>query len=343
MLVLIEAIISQDPRLEVVAKYCNAEDAIANVEKVRPDVISMDILLPGMNGLEATSEILYLCPTPIVIISSSANTNAVGTSMEALKRGALSVLGKPGMPGTVEFDREAKRMTNQLYHMSQVKVMRQFAHRRQSRFTAPAPAAGAASRERPRMPRPTLHCSILAIGASTGGPPALERFFNALRADSTLAILLVQHISPGFTEGLVEWLNSVAPFRFVLAENEMAPEKGHVYVAPDQHHLTIESGCIRLVKRRVTEKHCPSVDVLFSSVAKHYGSRAAGLLLTGMGADGAQGLLEMRMRGAWTATQSEESCVVYGMPRAAVAKDASCAELNPVEMADILNCIKNHE
>lgn len=340
MRLLIAEIINQDERLEVVAQYASAEEAIANVSKVRPDVISMDIMLPGMDGLEATTEILCECPTPIVVISSSANTDEVGTSMAALKRGALSVLGKPGMPGTPNFKCEARRMVNQLYRMSQVKVLRQFARRQKERHTISIPAKEPQS-ILPHVLKPEVDCDLVAIGASTGGPPALETLFNALHPNFALPILLVQHITPGFTEGLIEWLNAVTCFRFQLGSEGERPMGGCIYVAPDHHHMTIVGGAIRLLKREELCKHCPSVDALFSSVAREYRKRSVGLLLTGMGSDGAQGLLEMRQAGAWTATQSEESCVVYGMPRAAVQRGASSEQLTPVEMAEILNTLND--
>ena len=335
MRLLIEEIIHQDDRLEVVASYDNAEEAIENVGRVRPDVISMDIMLPGMDGLEATTEILCEWPTPIVIISSAANSDEVGTSMAALKRGALAVLGKPGMPDSPEFEREARRMTSQLYHMSRVKVLRQFARRQKARHATEKIAV--ASPLPPKVSIPKVRCELVAIGASTGGPPALETLFNGLHADFSIPVLLVQHIAPGFTEGLVEWLNSVTRFQFVLGADGLAVRAGYIYVAPDHHQMTVERGEIRLTRRGEPSKHCPSVDTLFSSVARAYGERAVGLLLTGMGADGAQGMLDMRMRRAWTATQSEESCVVYGMPRAAVQLGASSEQLTPAEMAEILN------
>ena len=342
MRVLLEAIIAEDSRLETVGSYETAEDALANVAKDQPDVISMDVLLPGMDGLTATGEFLSRYPIPIVIVSSTASSRDVGVAMAGLKQGAVAVLGKPGAPDEPCFEREARWLRDQLYHMSQVRV----ACRPPRQIAAVAPIARQLPlRERGpriRLSEQSGRCRLIAIGASTGGPPVLEQLLNQLVPDFPFPILIVQHIAPGFAEGLVQWLNSVTPHSVQLAENWQHMQPGKVYLAPDGKHLRVRGERLILEDAVPGSIHCPSIDVLFESVALEHGDAAVGLLMTGMGADGAKGLLALKNAGSWTATQTEVSCVVYGMPQAADRLGAACAQLDPKEMAGHLNGMKKN-
>lgn len=336
MRILLESIIESDSRLELVASYSTAERAIANIEKDLPDVISMDIMLPGIDGHEATRELIQKRPTPIVIISSTIADEMNGT-MSALKHGALSALAKPSGPSSGAFTRDSRLICDTLFNMSQVKVIRQFARRTSS---AKRPAA---SSQQPISGTPSIfnqplkkRPKVIVIGSSTGGPATLEKFFNALNPQAHPPILLVQHISPGFTQGLAEWLESTTPHTFKVAEHAEALRAGMVYIAPDDH-LILEQGRILLSKEPTNIVHKPSVDVLFNSVAETYQQDAVGMIFTGMGRDGADGLLKLKENGAWTVAQDELSCVVYGMPRAAVEIGAACAQMNVIDIAEQIN------
>jgi two-component system chemotaxis response regulator CheB len=314
---LLSHIIASDPRLEVVSTVPSAEEAIAAIPRVKPDVISMDIRLPGMDGLEATRHIMSHHPTPIVVIADAVGDRSLAISMNALRAGALSVVEKPAGFAHQNHAAIAETIRTQLYIMSQVPVIRR---RTIGVRLHPADVAGI-----DRLPgRPQM----AAIVASTGGPPALARLLGALPADVPVPILIVQHMGAPFMHGFATWLNGIVPQTVGLAVAGEVPLPGHVYVAPGDQHLTVAAdGTLHLGHGKPVAGQRPSGSVLFQSLATVLGARAIGVLLTGMGDDGAQGLLAMRRAGAITITEDESSAVVYGMPASAVKIGASGASL----------------
>jgi two-component system chemotaxis response regulator CheB len=304
-------IIARDPRLVVAAAVGSAEEALREIGRVQPDVISMDIRLPGMDGLEATRRIMSEHPTPIVVIAGSIEDESLKISMNALRVGALTVVEKPVGLTSAGFDSIAETICTQLYIMSQVPVVRQ-------RSFAWRPPTQAAS-PRPERERNVSHPTIMGIAASTGGPPALAKILGALPADFALPILVVQHMGAPFMEGFASWLNGIMPLDVRIAGDGEIPVAGRVYVAPGDRHLLLSpAGTLQISASPPLAGQRPSATLLFQSLARSAGPRGVGVILTGMGEDGAQGLVELRQAGGYTVAEDESTAVVYGMPAAAL-------------------------
>jgi len=308
----------------VVGTASNGREAIAAAQRLRPHVIAMDIHLPILDGYEATRQIMQQCPTPIVLISSP--DEAARRSIEALAAGALAVVAKPrgrvGAAVASEVDDDQATFLRTLRLMADVRVVTRYPVRALStghRSASTDRVASVVGSRRPAVVAP----QVLAIAASTGGPAAVQLVLRGLDAHFPLPILLVQHITRGFVPALTEWLHTIVPLpvRIVGQGERLLP--GQIYLAPEDHHLTVSApGVARLRPLAADDRFCPSANMLFESVASVYGARAIGLVLTGMGDDGTQGLLALRAAGAFTLAQDAASCVVYGMPRAAVEAGA---------------------
>lgn len=321
---LLQHIIGSDGRFDICCLAETAEEALAALDRVKPDVISLDIRLPGMNGLDATLRIMSTNPTPIVVVAASVEGDELNIAMNALRAGAVAVVEKPVGTSHEEYEIVSKHLCNQLAIMSQVKVVKQ-APRRGLNFGSPPPA--------PIAPPPPVRArrpaKIEAVGlcASTGGPNALTRVLSEIPATFPAPIYLVQHITPSFLEGFVGWLDGLTKLTVKIAEAGELPRSGVVYLPPVDRHLELRQG--RLWHSRAEEvcNQRPSGTVLFQSLARELGPSALGVLLTGMGADGAEGLLAMRQAGAYTIAEDASTCVVYGMPAAAVQLGAACEVL----------------
>jgi two-component system, chemotaxis family, protein-glutamate methylesterase/glutaminase len=303
---LLEHIIGHDPRLTIAGSVGNAEEALRILERAAPDVISMDIRLPGMNGFEATKRIMSERPTPIVVVSASVESEELRISMNALQAGALTVLEKPVGATSAGYEALAERLCTQLAIMSQVKVVRRHGlGRSEHRFIKPVVAHPGDYR-------------VLGIVSSTGGPNALMQLLGGLGAGFPLPILLVQHITASFLEGFASWLESVCPFSVEIVRQRAVPVPGKVYIATRDRHLRAEPDYLRADVGEPVCGQLPSGTVLFQSLAKTFGRRALGVLLTGMGEDGAAGLLEIHSSGGHTVAEDESTAIVYGMPAEAV-------------------------
>lgn len=319
---LLTHIIARDPRLLLVGAVESAEEAMRSLPRLRPDVVSMDIRLPGMDGLEATRRIMEENPTPIVVIADAVEDASLRISMNALRAGALSVVEKPVGLSSRHYEAIAEEICTQLFIMSQVPVIRRRAIGRAAEPPFPAFPEPAPSMTVPVRP------AVVAMAASTGGPPALARVIGALPARFPAPILLVQHMGAPFMEGFAGWLDGLVPLKVEIGRDGVTPLPGHVYVAPgDRHLLLSQAGPLQVSAGPPVGGQRPSANLLFQSVAQAAGARGLGILLTGMGEDGARGLTELRRQGGFTITEHESSAVVYGMPAAAVRLGGSSASL----------------
>ncbi len=311
---LLVALLRADPEVQVVGEAKNGAEAVEMARRLKPDVITMDIQMPVMDGFEATRRIMIEAPTPIVIVSSSFRARDVEVSMHALRAGALSVLAKPGGISSPEFEASARQFLQSVKAMSQVKVVRRWSDRMKGERPSAPRLAGGPARGR-----------IVAVAASTGGPAALHQILTSMPGDFCAPILVVQHISAGFVDGLARWLNDVAQLKVKVAENGETLSPSTVYLAPDDRHLGVSSqGIIQLSGTPPIGGFRPSGSFLFESVARVYGGATVGVVLTGMGEDGVQGLQAIRDVGGTVIAQDENSSVVFGMPGAAIA--AGCVD-----------------
>jgi two-component system chemotaxis response regulator CheB len=291
---------------EVVGEAANGAEAVALATSERPDVVLMDVRMPVMDGIEATRRIMTECPTPIVVLTAADASRESHLTFDAIQAGALEVMQKPVGVSHADFEIIRQRLVNTVKLMAEVKVVRRHSRKVTTALTAPLQQG--------------LHgpSALLVIAASTGGPAALNTLLRALPPDFPLPIAVVQHMSSGFLPSLISWLQLGTRLRLMLAEEGQVLSPGEVYFAPDDHHLVVSAqGRLGLTTAPPVSQVRPSATVLFLSAAAKYGSQVTGLVLTGMGDDGALGLKAIHDRGGLTLAQDEASSVVYGMPKVA--------------------------
>jgi two-component system chemotaxis response regulator CheB len=314
-------ILASDPDIELVGVAEDGKAGIELCERLRPDVVSMDMVLPRMSGLAATEYVMAHCPMPILIVSSSTNRGEIFKTYDALAAGAVDVLEKP--LGTEAEGMWERRFIAALKLVARIRVI---THPRGLRL--PTPQMAVPVRET-AAGRPV---EVVAIGASTGGPSAIMTVLRALPNDYALPILLVIHLHEMFAPAFAEWLDGQTAIRAAFASDgeRVGAHAGRVVLAPPGRHLFVSEGRLRLGDGPERHSCRPSVDTLFESVASGYGAAAMGVLLTGMGRDGAAGLLAMRQAGAATIAQDEATSVVFGMPREA-ARIGAATRVLPLE------------
>jgi two-component system, chemotaxis family, protein-glutamate methylesterase/glutaminase len=308
---LLVRILGADPQIEVVGEAADGVEAVRLTHRLRPNLVTMDVEMPRMDGLEATQEIMSTVPTPIVIVTSNPQAQEVETTLAMLRMGALDVLLKPPGPESPAFGEAARRLVTTVKALSQVKVIR---HWRPTTATVPRVEAF-----RPVL-REQARGQVVAVAASTGGPPALQCILSRLPADFRLPILVVQHISAGFTAGLASWLDSGCAFCVKVARQGEPLAPRTVYIAPDDRHLGVSRrGEVALSSAPAIGGFRPSGSFLFESVAQCYGASAVAVILTGMGEDGVEGLRSIRTAGGRIIAQDEKTSIIFGMPGAAIA------------------------
>ncbi|MBF0184545.1 MAG: chemotaxis-specific protein-glutamate methyltransferase CheB [Magnetococcales bacterium] len=304
----IRKMLATDPEIQVVGEATNGLDAITQRDKLAPDIITMDVNMPGMNGLETTAQIMSNNPVPILIVTDLDTANL---AFEAISYGALDLLGKAEInpENTGQFIRKVKLL-------SQIKVIRHLPPRR---LPSDIPT--------PSEPLTGGHALdwIVAVASSTGGPKALITLLNTLGSDWRAPVVVAQHIHTDFIAKLVEWLESVTPLVVCVATDQQRLLPGHVYLSPAERNLEISSqGRTVLVPPNPKEIYRPSCNALLSSVTRRYGLKSIGVILTGMGDDGVEGAKAIKAVGGHVLAQDEASCAVYGMPMA--AQKAGCVD-----------------
>jgi two-component system chemotaxis response regulator CheB len=306
------ALINADPELTVIGWAANGADAARATALLKPDVIAMDLRMPVMDGLEATRRILQATPTPIVLVtggSAGGYGDEQRLAFEALEAGVLAVLRKPG-PGPAGHA-ATQELHRTLKSMAQVKVVRRWSG---DKLHPTIPGTGPATGAAPEAP-----LEVVAIGASTGGPPVLRTILVGLPSSFSAPVLIVQHIAEDFALSLVDWLRPQCALPIEMGEDGQALDRPGIFVAPPGRHMGVRGRAVELVDGPPISLHRPSATHLFQSVAREYGRAAVGVLLTGMGDDGAVGLRDCKRAGATTIVQDESTSAVFGMPAAALS------------------------
>ncbi|HSI38631.1 MAG TPA: chemotaxis-specific protein-glutamate methyltransferase CheB [Methylotenera sp.] len=323
-------LLESDPRIRVVGAVSDGQAALDFVIESKPDVVLMDINMPKLDGFEATRRIMETEAVPIIICSAAANTKDMDIAFRAMEAGAIACIEKPIGREHGDFEALAAHLLETVRLMSEVKVVRRSGRTR----TTPLQKA--------ELQAP-VEIKVIGVGASTGGPPVLQTILAALPKDFSVPLLVVQHIARGFVTGMADWLNQTTSLQVRIASHGVYPESGHVYLAPDDFHMGVGVGGEIILTRQEPENHLrPSVAFLFRSLAAVHGPNALGVLLTGMGKDGAVELKAMKDRGAITIAQDKESSVVHGMPGVAIALGGATHVLSPDKIANALTTLINH-
>lgn len=299
------AAIATDPSLMIIDIVADGLDAVMRAVEMKPDIVLLDLFLPGMDGIGVIEEIMSRAPCPIIVISGELDRKDRDLSFEAQRSGAVEVLPKPAGMSDEKFQQFSRELCHSIHILSQVKV----------------------TTRRPRtvVARPAIHdaktldgLSWLVIGASTGGPAALYKVLDSLaKQPRPFPTLIAQHIASGFSETFCNWLgNTGCPIK--IADNGETPQAGYVYIAADDHHLVLGNDGRLYQVHNPGARFTPSVDMLFESVSHYANGNICGLILTGMGDDGTQGLRQLYARNALCIAEDQSSCVIFGMPQAAI-------------------------
>ena len=314
----IEKALSPEPRFKVVWTATDGAMAVEYCKRDTPDIVLMDLVMPMMNGAEATRRIMRDSPCPILIVTSTIEGH-LDLVYEAMGYGALDVTTTPVVGDNRQSD-DGNALRKKI-----LDIVRQL------------PSEGFSTRGRGMTEHASNLCRLVLLGASTGGPGVLSTILKALPPDFDAAVIVAQHIDPEFVQGFADWLQSECRLPLELTDSETTLQSGHVYVLNSSSHSKLTSAGQLCFEANVKDSYyCPSIDVLFNSAATMAPAGSIGILLTGIGSDGAAGLLQMRKAGLYTISQSEQSCVVYGMPQAAVKNGAAAWIADPPDIADYL-------
>ncbi len=333
---LFKAMLDGLPDIQVVGEATNGQDAIRMALRLHPNLITMDIRMPQMDGLEAIRQIMSIEPIPIIVVSSSVYASDFNTAFNAIEAGALTVIEKPKGLDEKDFEAVREQLITSIRTLSGVNLILR-PHKKTGHLTNIGPKTA------------MLHSYVLrsiqaiAIASSTGGPPVLAQILSGLPEDFSIPILIVQHNLPAFMPAMVEWLSTRTKIPVSIVQEGMRMEISHIYVAPGDAHLTVTADRILHVDHSAPVKgNRPSATRLFQSVASAFDKNAIGIVLTGMGDDGADGLANMASAGAHIMVQDEASSVVFGMPKAVIDRHLADEILSPEEIVTRLTKLHHH-
>ena len=326
---LISSLLAKDPELEVIATAIDGCFALTKVEQLKPDVVTLDVDMPRMDGLTALAEMVAKHRVPVIMLSS-LTTRGAALTMQALEKGAVDFVCKP--LGTARLPEMADELVAKIKAAARTNVLA---------LSRSAPPGAPVKKRLSAASQGMGQGRLVAIGASSGGPHALRHLLPRIPADLDAGIVIVQHMPESFTAMLAKWLNEICELEVKEAESGDLALPGKALIAPGSMHMKVRrtpAGCeVVLETGALVNGHKPSVDVLFRSVAMEFGALATGIIMTGMGSDGAQGLGEIKSAGGHTLAQDKESCAVYGMPRVAVEKGYANQIVPLAEMASYLS------
>jgi two-component system, chemotaxis family, protein-glutamate methylesterase/glutaminase len=324
---ILQRLLKSSPDVEIIATA--RKEALELLPNIEPNVICTDLNMTPINGLELTQQVMAIKPTPILVISDAVQQSDTNNIFDLLQAGAVDIFPKPASGDAQEYEQVKNRLLTKIKVLSGVSV-----------FTKPLPKAANATSTFVSGATDiasiaaTSSIRIVGIGASTGGPQALHKVISGIPANFPLPIICTQHISEGFLAGLVSWLDADCQLKVKIAEMGEKPVAGTVYFAPEKNHLELDAtGKFICTTKSTVDGHVPSVTVMFQSLANYYGKAAAGILLTGMGKDGAEGMAAISKAGGMTIAQDEKSCIVFGMPKEAIALGAVQHTLSLSEIA----------
>jgi two-component system chemotaxis response regulator CheB len=325
---LLAHLVASDARFCLLGTAASGAEALRFLEDQRPDVVTMDLVMPEMDGFEATRRILERWTLPIIAVTASYRPSDVEKAFRVISAGALEVMRKPRGIQDPFYEATRKEFLDALFSLSTTAVYRyaDWEHREKGRLEGVLRTCERGAR-----------CEVVAVGCSFGGPPTLRYLFSKLPATFPIPMLVAQHIAPGFLEGFVDWISRETSLKVRVARDGESLVGGTVYFAPDHLHMEVGAhGRLSLTAEPPEGGYRPSISRLFCSVGRHYGERSVGVLLTGMGRDGVLGLLQMRKLGALTVAQAEEGCILFGMPKEALAVEAACCAVPLVLLPPLL-------
>ena len=324
------ALLNSDPEIRVIGQASTGLEAVEMTASLRPDLVMMDLMMPGMDGMDATRRIMARHPTPVLFLSSFFDKDGSYSRADAIAAGALDVVEKPALMPDWRWQNSAGKLIQKVKALAKVPVIahihgaRKLLAQEETQFESfVGPAA-----------------DVVVMGASSGGPRVIEALLSSLPSTYALGIVVVQHMTDGFTTSMLRWLQERCVLQIKVAEEGDAIVPRRVLFTPENRHLVAGiGGRIHLSDSEPVNGHRPSIDVTFQSIAKVYGARSAGIILTGMGSDGAKGLLAIRQAGGVTMAQDEESSPIFGMPRAAIELRAAQQVLPPAGIIRSLSAL----